>query len=77
MSTGCHYPTDVSDAPWDVLEPLLPKPKWRPGGPGRKPLVLRDVMYGIFSVNKTGGRGRMMPTDLGTGHTLSKSGHTT
>ena len=44
---------------------------------GRKPLVLRDVMYGIFSVNKTGGRGRMMPTDLGTGHTLSKSGHTT
>jgi transposase len=44
MSTAGHYPTDVSDAQWEVLEPLLPKPKWRPGGPGRKPLALRRVL---------------------------------
>jgi putative transposase len=70
MSTEGHYPTDVSDTQWEVLEPLLPKPQWRPGGPGRKPLALRRVMNGIFYVNKTGCQWRMMPTDLGNGHTI-------
>jgi hypothetical protein len=42
MRIGCYYPTDGRDVQWDILEPLLPKPKWRPGGPGRKPLALRD-----------------------------------
>ena len=54
MSTACHYPTDVSDAQWEVLQLLLPKPKWHPGGPGRKPMDLRRVINGIFYVNKTG-----------------------
>jgi transposase len=70
MSTGCNYPTDVSDAQWDVLQLLLPTPKWRPGGPGRKPLELRRVINGIFYVNKTGCHWRMMPTDFGNGHTI-------
>ena len=70
MSTGGHYPTDVSDAQWEVLEPLLPNPKWRPGGPGRKPLALREVVNGIFYVNKTGCQWRMMPKDLGNGSTI-------
>jgi len=54
MSTACHYPTDVRDEPWDILPLLLPKPKWSPGGPGRKPIDLRRVINGIFYVNKTG-----------------------
>ena len=70
MSTFCHYPTDVSDAQWDVLPLLLPKPTWRPGGPGRQPLELRRVLNGIFYVNKTGCQWRMMPTDFGNGHTI-------
>ena len=70
MSTLCHYPTDVSDAQWDILQLLLPTPKWRPGGPGRKPLELRRVLNGIFYVNKTGCQWRMMPKDLGNGHTI-------
>jgi transposase len=40
MSTACHYPTDVSDEQWDMLQLLLPQPKWRSGGPGRKPVAL-------------------------------------
>ena len=44
MSTCCHYPTDVSEAQWELLQPLLPQPQWRPGGPGRKPLDLRRVV---------------------------------
>jgi len=70
MSTAGHYPTDVSDEQWDILYLLLPKPKWRPGGPGRKPLELRRVLNGIFYVNKTGCQWRMMPQDLGNGHTI-------
>ena len=70
MSPACHYPTDVSDEQWDILRLLLPKPTWHPGGPGRKPVELRRVLNGIFSVNKTGCQWRMMPTDLGNGHTL-------
>jgi putative transposase len=70
MSTCCHYPTDVSDAQWEILSPLLPQPKWRPGGPGRKPLDLRHVVNGIFYVTKTGCQWRMMPRDLGNGHTI-------
>jgi putative transposase len=70
MSTEGHYPTDVSDAQWEGLQLVLPPPKWRPGGPGRKPMALRRVINGIFYVNKTGGQWRMMPTDIGNGHTI-------
>jgi putative transposase len=70
MSTACHYPTDVSDEQWEILQLLLPKPKWHPGGPGRKPLDLRRVINGIFYVNKTGCQWRMMPTDIGNAHTI-------
>jgi putative transposase len=31
---------------------------------------LRRVLNGIFSVNKTGGQWRMMPQDIGNGHTI-------
>ena len=70
MSTACHYPTDVSDAQWEVLQLVLPPPTWHPGGPGRKPRDLRGVINGIFYVNKTGCQWRMMPTDIGNGHTI-------
>lgn len=70
MSTEGYYPIDVSDEQWDILAPLLPKPKWRPGGPGRKPLERRDVLNGIFYVNKIGCQWRMMAADLGNDHTI-------
>lgn len=70
MSTVGHYPTDVNDAPWEVLQLLLPPLKWHPGGPGRKPMDLRRVIHGIFYVNKTGCQWRMMPTDIGNGQTI-------
>ena len=70
MSTLCHYPTDVSDAQWELLQLLLPSPQWRPGGPGRKPWALRCVLNGIFYVNKTGCQWRMMPKDFGKWQTV-------
>ena|SRR5919197_586086 len=70
MSTACPFPTDVSDAQWEVLPLVLPPPKWRPGGPRRKPMDLRRVINGIVYVKKTGGQWRMMPQDLGNRHTI-------
>ena len=70
MSTAGHYPTDVSDAQWEVLQLVLPPPTWRPGGPGRKPMDLRRVIHGIFYVNKTGCQWRMIPTHIGNAHTI-------
>ncbi len=48
MSTAGPYPTDVNEAQREVLQLVLPPPKWRPGGPGRKPMDLRRVLNGIF-----------------------------
>jgi putative transposase len=70
MSTACHYPTDVSDAQWEVLQLVLPSPQWHPGGPGRKPRDLRCVINGIFYVNKTGCQWRMLPTEFGPWETV-------
>ena len=70
MSTTGHYPTDVSDAQWEVLQLVLPTPKWHPGGPGRKPMDLRCVINSIFYVNKTGCQWRMIPTNIGNAHTI-------
>ena len=30
MSAACQYETDVTDAQWDILHPLLPKHTWTP-----------------------------------------------
>ena len=70
MSTSIHYPTNVSDEQWQVLQLMLPEAKRQPGGPGRPPLDLRHVLDGIFYVNKTGCQWRMMPRDLGNGMTI-------
>ena len=70
MSTLCYYAAGVSEAQWESLQLLLPKPKWRPSGPGRKPLEGRRVLSGISYVNKTGCQRRLMPKDFGNGHTI-------
>jgi putative transposase len=71
MSAACQYATDVSDAPWELLHPLLPKCPWTPGGRGRPPGPLRRVIHGIVYVTKTGCQGRMLPKDCGHWETVS------
>jgi hypothetical protein len=34
MSTQDQYPTDATDGQWHLLQRLLPKPRWQPGGEG-------------------------------------------
>ncbi len=45
------YRHELSDRTWEILEPLVPKPK---PGPGRKRLDNRRVLNGIVYVLKTG-----------------------
>ncbi len=56
-----RYPSDLTDAEWAVLEPLLPKPKGT-GRPRKHPL--REILNGIFYVLRSGCSWRMLPKDL-------------
>lgn len=56
-----RYPTDLSDAEWAVLEPLVPAPK--PGG--RPPAHdRRELVDAILYVLRTGCQWRHLPHDL-------------
>ena len=55
------YTTDVTDAEWHILEPLLPPEK--AGGRPRK-YPLREVMNGIQYRLRAGWAWRLMPHDL-------------
>lgn len=55
------YPSDLSDAEWEIIKPLLPKPK----GFGHPVEVdFREILNGIFYVQRTGCQWEMMPHDL-------------
>ncbi|BDM83851.1 hypothetical protein AM10699_67120 (plasmid) [Acaryochloris marina MBIC10699] len=55
------YPSDMSDAEWDVLRPLLPPAK----GFGRPRTVnLREILNAISYVQRSGCQWEMLPHDL-------------
>lgn len=70
MSTTRYYPTDLTEAQWTLLLPLLPTRKWRAGGPGRPPCDLRRVLNGILYLLKTGCQWRMLPRGFGKWNTI-------
>jgi putative transposase len=55
------YPTDLSEAEWSRLAPLLPRPK-----PGGRPCKYsrREIVNAILYVVRTGTAWRLMPHDL-------------
>lgn len=55
------YPSDLTDAQWEELAPLMPLAK--PGGRPRT-VDMREVMNGILYVLRSGCTWRMMPHDL-------------
>lgn len=61
------YPSDVTDAQWAMLEPLIPAPgEWSP----REPIPRRELVNGIFYLLRTGCSWRQMPHDLPNGKTV-------
>ena len=55
------YPTDLTDAEWTILEPLIPKAK--PGGRPRS-VDMREIINAVFYVLRGGIAWRMLPHDL-------------
>lgn len=61
MSTRQPYPSDLTDAQWDLIEPLVPKPK-----SGGRPATVnrRELINAIFYFVRNGIEWRAMPHDL-------------
>ena len=61
MARERRYPSDLTDAQWEIIEPMLPLPKWlgRPFKHDR-----RDIVDGILYVVRTGCAWRYLPMDF-------------
>jgi len=55
------YPSDLTDAQWRMIEPLIP-----PAKQGGRPRIvnMREILNGIWYVVRSGCAWRMMPHDL-------------
>jgi transposase len=57
------YPSDLTDAQWVLVEPLLREPD--PTGPGRPPTVsLCEILNALLYIKQTGCPWRYLPHDL-------------
>ena len=57
------YPTDLSDAQWEIIEPLIPNPEKKKSGRPRQ-YTVREIWNAIFYILRSGCSWRMMPHDL-------------
>jgi transposase len=59
-----RYPTDLTDAQWAIVEPLLPSEP--PRAPGGRPLrhERREIVNAVLYHVRAGGAWRMLPRDL-------------
>jgi transposase len=84
-SRGRRYPSDMTDAEWAVIEPLLPVPGWMAGNGGCPgSYCRRDIVDGIRYLVHNGCVWRALPADLphwrtvwGHVHAWHESGATT
>jgi putative transposase len=60
MSSEQVYPTDLTDAQWERLAPLIPPPK--PGG-RRRTVDMRGVCNAIFYIDRSGCQWRLLPKE--------------
>jgi putative transposase len=60
MDDDRHYPTDLTDAQWEQLAPLIPPPK--PGGRPRT-VEMRRICDAIFYIDRTGCQWRYLPKE--------------
>ena len=58
---GLRYPSDLSDAEWALIEPLIPPAK---RGGRRREVNVREVVNAIFYVLSTGCQWQALPKDL-------------
>jgi transposase len=58
---GLRYPSDLTDAEWDLVESLIPRAK---RGGRKREVVVRDVLNGVLYVLSTACQWRALPKDL-------------
>lgn len=63
------YPSDLTDLEWQIVEPLVPKPRTKKGGRPRK-VNIRRVLDAIFYVVKGGITWRMLPSNFPSRQTV-------
>jgi transposase len=56
-----RYPSDLTDAEWALVEPLIPPAK---RGGGKRSVNMREVVNGLMYVLSTGCQWRALPKDL-------------
>ena len=56
------YPSDLNDAQWQILQPLLPAPA-KLGRPRARDL--REILNGIFYLLRSGCAWRLLPKEFG------------
>jgi transposase len=57
--SGLRHPSDLSDAEWAIVEPMIPPAKR--GGRKRSIIDVREVLNGIFYVLWMGGQWQALP----------------
>jgi transposase len=57
----------VPEELWELVEPMLPPHRWRPGRRGRRPVNDRAALAGILFVLKTGIPWEYLPQEMGCG----------
>ena len=58
---GLRYPSDLTDAEWVLVEPMIPPAK---RGGRRREVNVREVLNAIFYVLSTGCQWQALPKDL-------------
>jgi putative transposase len=63
------YPSDLTDAQWEVVAPLLPPPCHS----GRtRTIDRRELLNALFYLDKTGCQWRALPHDFPNYHTVTR-----
>jgi putative transposase len=69
MDARMRYPSDLTDAQWKRVQPLLPQPRADKGRPRTYPL--REIVNAIFYLARGGCSWRMLPHDFPPWKTIS------
>lgn len=64
--TETNYPTNLTDAQWQLIQPHLPPPRKR----GRPPTDRRHILNAILYFVRAGCQWRMLPSDFGPWQTV-------
>src|SRR3989442_15420105 len=59
-----HYPSDLTDEQWAIVEPMIPRAKQSPRGGRPREVDMREVLNTLFYLNRSGCEWDMLAHDL-------------